>query len=174
MNTCYQVHTVRFLRVTLSEKGCPIRLREITGQGLDYMWSDREQFPISPFWDKWKKALKIAFLPHFCNFCTLILTFEATFYIVKYCRWHYFHENCGRNAKKVQNICFEKLIFFTPNSIWGKITDFFNIHILNFMHSPHLFTIRWGNLGYCGSLHMVLKDIIGVKKRPKRAKKSYF
>ena len=42
-------HTARFLRATLSETSRPIRSREIIGQGLDYMWSDQERFPMSSF-----------------------------------------------------------------------------------------------------------------------------
>ena len=50
-------HTVPFSEVTLDEIGHQIWARGRLGEGLDHMWSEYEQIPASPFWEKSKKLL---------------------------------------------------------------------------------------------------------------------
>ena len=50
------MHTVLFSEVTLDEIGHLNWARGGLGEGLDHMWSEYEQIPISPFWEKLKKT----------------------------------------------------------------------------------------------------------------------
>ena len=50
-------HTVLFSKVTLDENMHQIWARGGLGEGLDHMWSEYEQIPMSPFWEKLEKPL---------------------------------------------------------------------------------------------------------------------
>ena len=51
------MHTVLFSEVTLDKMGHPFWARGMLSEGLDHMWSEYEQFPTSPFWEKLEKPL---------------------------------------------------------------------------------------------------------------------
>ena len=50
-------HTILFSEVTLDKIGHRIWAHGKLGEGLDHMWSEYEQIPMSPFWEKFKKLL---------------------------------------------------------------------------------------------------------------------
>ena len=47
-----RAHTVLFSEVTLDKNWHQIWAHGGHGEGLDHMWSEYEQIPISPFWEK--------------------------------------------------------------------------------------------------------------------------
>ena len=55
--TTFRPHTVLFSEVTLDENVHPFWARGMLGEGLDHMWSEYEQIPASPFWEKLEKPL---------------------------------------------------------------------------------------------------------------------
>ena len=52
-----RTHTVLFSEVTLDKIGHQIWVCGGIGEGLDHNWSEYEQIPASPFWEKLKKPL---------------------------------------------------------------------------------------------------------------------